>query len=352
MLDQQPSKQTPSWTFGLFLNMGANLGSTTEDVFRFTLTQAELADDLGYHDLWVTEHHFIPFGINPSALTASAFLLGRTKNLRVGTAVALSPLYHPLDLAERTAVIDQFSGGRFDLGIGRGGYLKDYSVFSIDTARWDQEPDATAEVLLNAWQHREVGSHNPHFCFDHVAVQPPPFTKPHPPLYLATSSERGIAFAAEHGLGLQHYFATPAQQRLKVETQYRDLYRSIQAPPAHVHTLITLITDDEKRVRCRLTEALTKSFQDGDWPAVPQSKNRHVDQDGNPLDRRAMAAGVAQSALIGSPEQVALDLKRFMAQTGARRLVLYMEAVAEVDTTLTSIQRFATEVIPLLSDDI
>lgn len=350
MLDQPSSERMPSRTFGLYLNMGANLGDTAEEVFRFTLDQAELADRLGYYDIWVTEHHFIPFGINPSALTASAFLLGHTKNLRVGTAVTLSPLYHPVELAERTAVIDQFSRGRFDLGIGRGGYVKDYHVFSIDTARWDQEPDATAEVLIDAWQHREVDADHRHVQFDQVVVQPPPFTKPHPPLFLATSSDRGIAFAAKHSLGLQHYFATPMQQRIQVEAQYRDCFGSSKMPPAHMHTLIVLVTDDEKRARCRLTEALTQSFQDGDWPAVPQAIKRHVDPDGNLLDRRTMATSVAQSAFVGPPGQVAHDLKTFIEQTGARRLVFYMESVAETDTTLISIERFATEVVPLLKD--
>ncbi|MEM7018265.1 MAG: LLM class flavin-dependent oxidoreductase [Pseudomonadota bacterium] len=103
-------------SYGIFLNMGANLGKTPEDVFQLTLEQAMLAEELGFHDLWLTEHHCIPFGINPSAITASAFLLGKTSRIRVGTAVTLSPLYHALEIAERTALLDQFSGGRFDLG--------------------------------------------------------------------------------------------------------------------------------------------------------------------------------------------------------------------------------------------
>lgn len=119
-------------TYGLFLNMGANLGSSTEAVFQKTLEQARLAETLGYHDLWVTEHHCIPFGINPSALTASAFLLGRTERIRVGMAVVLAPLYHPLVIAEQSALLDQFSGGRFDLGLGRGGYLLDYQLLELD----------------------------------------------------------------------------------------------------------------------------------------------------------------------------------------------------------------------------
>lgn len=110
-------------TFGLFINTGAQTGRTHADVFALALAQAELAESLGYHDVWVTEHHFIPFGINANALTLAGFLLGRTNRLRVGTAVTLAPLYHPLQLAEQVAILDQVSGGRLDFGIGRGGYL-------------------------------------------------------------------------------------------------------------------------------------------------------------------------------------------------------------------------------------
>ena len=94
-------------TFGLFLNMGANLAPTTAGVFDLTLREADAAEQLGYDELWVTEHHFIRFGINPSALTTAGFLLGRTERIRVGTAVTLSPLLHPVEMAERSATVGE-----------------------------------------------------------------------------------------------------------------------------------------------------------------------------------------------------------------------------------------------------
>src|ERR1044071_3751281 len=97
--------------FGVLLNMVSPLGATARAVATLTLAQAQLAEDLDYDELWVTEHHFIRFGINPSALTTAGFLLGRTTRIHVGTSVVLSPLCHPVELAERTALLDQLSGG-------------------------------------------------------------------------------------------------------------------------------------------------------------------------------------------------------------------------------------------------
>lgn len=326
-------------TYGLFLNMGENLGANAEEVFALTLEQAQLAESLGYHDLWLTEHHCIPFGINPSAITASAFLLGATKRLRVGTAVTLSPLYQALEVAERAALLDQFSGGRFDLGIGRGGYLKDYELFDLDPARWDREPIHTAKSLTDIWRNRDLSRLTPNS--GESIFQPAPLSDPHPPLFLATRSKEAIEYAAQHSIPLQHYFAVPAQMRVQQE----DLYRETNAGEIdHLHTLVVIVGDDEARLRDALIRSLTESFQGGNWPHVPQASNRHVDGDGQPIDRSEMAQSVAANAIVGPPGRVREQLDQFIELTGAGRLVLFMEAIADPEITRSSIRRFMEEV--------
>lgn len=332
-------------SFGLFLNTGGNLGPTPEAVFDLTRRQAELADATGYDQLWLTEHHFIRFGISPSSLTAAAFMLGATQRMRVGTAVVLSPLCNPIELAERAALLDQLSGGRFDLGIGRGGYVRDYDVLGIDTARWDDEPEATARTLLDLWLGRDGLA---------AELQPPARTAPHPPLLMATSSEKGVAFAAEHGVPLQHYFATPVASRLAVEAMYAERARTAgsDAAPAHVHSLIVLVTDSslpDDVARERLAAALTESFRAGDHPKVPQAPDRHVGPDGRRLEPAQMVDYVVQGAIIGPPGQVVDELGAFIDASGARRLALYQEAIADPALILASIERFASDVAPQLT---
>lgn len=322
------------------LNMGAALGPRPEDVFRVTVAQATSAEQLGYEHLWVTEHHFIRFGINPSALTAAAFLLGRTSRIRVGTAVVLSPLYHPVELAERAALLDQFSDGRFALGLGRGGYRQDYEVLDIDFARWDGEPHGSARRIVDLW-----------FGSGSVNIEPAPLTKPHPELLLATSSPAGIAFAAENGIALQHYFATPAGARVELERRYSEFSGDTGARPEHLHTVLAIV-DERPDARKRLNAALRTSFKDGDHPHVPQGANRHVGPDGRPLNADAMADVVAAGAIIGSPDQVVDELGRFIETTGARRIAVFHEAIAEPGATLKSLEDFALSVRPQLSSDV
>lgn len=339
-------------TFGLYLNFGANLGQTPDEVFDLSIAEADLAHDCGYDELWLTEHHFIRFGINPSSLTAAGFFLGRSDRMRVGTAVTLSPLLHPVEIAERAALLDQLSGGRFDLGIGRGGYLRDYEVLGVDVARWDEEPATTARILLDAWQNAEASSSASGVGFDPVRVEPRPFTTPHPPLLMGTTSTPALEFAAANNLALQHYFATPADARVAVEQGYAALQASNGAsastPPRHLHCLMVVVTDDEAATRERLTRQLMQSFRDGDHPHVPQAPQRHVDADGKPFDRDAMATWVANQAIVGRPSAVVDRLGEFLATTGASRLALYMEAVADRPTILSSIERFAADVAPQL----
>lgn len=315
-------------TFGLFLNLGANLGQTPEDVFALTLKQAQLAEALGLHDLWVTEHHFIDFGINPSALTTSAFLLGRTERIRVGTAVTLSPLYHPVELAERGALLDQLSGGRFDLGLGRGGYLKDYEVLDRPVACWDSEPVATAERILSCWSSGMV---------DDVPLKPPVRSGVIPSLYLATGSEPGISFAAQHGLGLQHYFAAPAEARVATQKKYED---AGGADLSHMHALLVVVDDAPDQARAQLQAALTESFREGNHPHVPQAKP-HRDAEGNRIPSEALAKGAAEQAIIGPPSQVEDELGTFVETTGAKRLVVYAEAIASEAAMLRTIETVA-----------
>ncbi len=319
-------------TFGLFLNMGANLAPTTAGVFDLTLREADAAEQLGYDELWVTEHHFIRFGINPSALTTAGFMLGRTERIRVGTAVTLSPLLHPVEMAERSALLDQLSGGRFSLGLGRGGYRKDYDVLGVDFARWDDEPASSARQILTHWAPESD-------------LQPAPLTQPHPELLLGTTGAAGLELAARNGLALQHYFAMPAEPRVQIEQAYRSF--DPVGDPRHLHTL-TVIVDDDPDIRHRLEKVALQSFKDGDHPHVPQAPEFHVGPDGKPLTSEDQVKMAVHAAIVGSVEQVVDGLGRFIETTGARRLAFYAEAIADADITMRTITDLSEKVIPQL----
>src|SRR6266536_1091299 len=102
------------------------------------------AERAGLTSAWVAEHHFISYGVCPSALALAANLLGRSHRLEVGTAVCMLANRHPVALAEETALLDHLSGGRFHLGVGRGGPGSTWRCSAPDEeVTLSGEPDGT-----------------------------------------------------------------------------------------------------------------------------------------------------------------------------------------------------------------
>src|SRR5438046_4225932 len=120
--------------FGLFFLMQRDEEWSEQSVFDSGLEQMLSAEALGYSSVWIAEHHFNDYGLCPWPPVLAAFVAARTTTMRLGMGVSLLPLHHPVDLAEQLAVLDVVSGGRLDVGIGRGGTLQDYQTFRSERA--------------------------------------------------------------------------------------------------------------------------------------------------------------------------------------------------------------------------
>ena len=333
--------------FGLFLNNGVFDGVDDAAALQLSVDSARLAESLGYDRLWVTEHHFIDFGVCSSALTLAGFLLGLTQRIRVGTAVVLAPLVHPITLAEQVALLDQVSGGRLDLGLGRGGYSLDYDVLSVSTERWSVGVEATLTAVLDALSKRDVTSENELFPYQSVTVRPRPRTQPHPPVYVATATPEAVEVAARLRLPLQFYFTADTESRVKTIESYRSFAREHgwDGDIDHLHSIPCLVEDDEASARERMSAGLIASFNTGNHPGL---QDPALDLQARAEQNRDYAPQVIAQSPVGPPERVIGWLDEFVAATGARNFALYMEPLGEPQATLESIRRFAAEVMPRL----
>src|SRR5258708_34989665 len=118
--------------FGLFFLMQRDEQWSEQAVYHSGLEQMLAAEPLGYHSVWIAEPHSTDYGLCPAPPVLASFVAARTTSLRLGMGVSLLPLHHPVDLAESLAVLDVVSGGRLDVGIGRGGTLQGYQTLPTD----------------------------------------------------------------------------------------------------------------------------------------------------------------------------------------------------------------------------
>jgi len=333
--------------FGLFLNNGVFESVDDAPALQLSVDSARLAESLGYDRLWVTEHHFIDFGVCSQALTLAGYLLGLTQRIRVGTAVVLAPLVHPITLAEQAAILDQVSGGRLDLGLGRGGYSLDYEVLSVPTERWSVGIEAIVMAVVDALSNRGVTSDNELFPYQSVTVRPRPRTQPHPPVYVATATPEAVEVAARLRLPLQFYFAADTESRVKTIEQYRGFAQEQgwDGDIDHLHSIPCLVEDDEASARKRMSAGMLASFNTGNHPGL---QDPDLDLSERAAMTPALVAGVIGQSPVGPPGQVVDWFDDFITATGARNVALYMEPLGEPQATLESIRRFAVDVMPRL----
>jgi len=171
-------------------------------VYVRALERIEIMDRTGYDAVWLAEHHFSSFSVCPSVHMVGTLAAARTRRLRIGTAVSLAPFYHPLRLAEEVALLDLLSGGRVNWGAGRGFARVEFTAFGVPPEESTSRFRETVEIVLRAWTDERLSFSGRHFHFDNIEVLPKPAQRPHPPVWMAASSESAIEWAASRGLSI------------------------------------------------------------------------------------------------------------------------------------------------------
>jgi natural product biosynthesis luciferase-like monooxygenase protein len=187
------------------------------------IEQIVWADELGFATVWLTEHHFSPYGGTlPNPAVFGAAIAARTRRIRIGTAVTVLPLHNPLLVAEDFAMLDVLSGGRFDFGIGRGSVQAEFEEFGIEHKDSAAVLLEAIDAILAAWQPGPLQHDGPRFTVPRpIDVLPKPVQRPHPPVWVGASrTPDTFAWAGRRGFNLMvlPYMMPPAdlQERLEI----------------------------------------------------------------------------------------------------------------------------------------
>src|SRR5438034_4245284 len=186
---------------GLFTEFQCPPGMDEAQAFDESLAQMTAAEDLGFDAVWLAEIHFQKGrSVLASPLVIAAAIAKLTRRVKIGIAVQILPLAHPLRLAEDVATLDHLSKGRLDFGVGRSGLPEHYERFNIPYSESRERFQATLDILLKAWTEDRFTYEGKYFQFRDVCAMPKPYQKPHPPLRVAATTQETYSMVGRMGM--------------------------------------------------------------------------------------------------------------------------------------------------------
>jgi alkanesulfonate monooxygenase SsuD/methylene tetrahydromethanopterin reductase-like flavin-dependent oxidoreductase (luciferase family) len=325
--------------FGIFDHIDAN-GMAIGEQYAQRLRLVELYEKLGFYCYHLTEHHATTLGMASSPSVFLAAASQHTHTIKLGTLVYLLPLHHPVRLLEEIGMLDQLAGGRFQLGVGRGGQPAEHSRFGL--AEEDLGPifEEGLAILMQGLTGELKAHKGTYYDIPDVPLRIHPVQQPHPPLWYGTASSHRNAWAAEHDVNL--LCLIPNARSRDVFDDYREkLAARGKAEPfiGLARQLIVAPTDAEaERIAERAWQPFVKSFN---WLV------EHLARPTFPIAQTFAGAVDMGLAFAGSPASVRDFVARARDQADANYLALEIAFgdISEEEAGQTA-RLFASEVMP------
>jgi len=210
------------------------------EIYYEMMDQVPFAEEMGLSSVWMADHQFRSEWSHSSAPDVTlAALSQRTSQIRLGIAVAVPPVQHPLHTAARVATLDIISKGRVDLGVGRSAYPYQMAAFGTPLRDATALVDEALEIIPRAWAEGEFSFEGKHFKIPPREVHPKPIQKPHPPIWLGCSQEDTFRKAGELGLGALAMVGGGAKRLGELIRIYREAISRAQPVGQLVHNRVS-----------------------------------------------------------------------------------------------------------------
>lgn len=355
--------------FGLLYEIGS-IDTSREGILKAyenTIAQIKLADELGFDYVWLVEHHFTtPFSFSIAPEVFLGALARETKNIRLGfgISVLVPGMNHPIKVAERTAVLDYLSGGRVDLGTGRSGGWGELGGFDANPHITKESWDEYVRAIPKMWTEKTFSHKGRFFNMPEREVVPKPYQDPHPPMWVAVTSEGTEIDAAERGLGSFGLSMGGYASQEKKINNYRHIIRNCDPVGSFVNEQVQttnfMFCDEDPKRAGQIGRNLLDSFNFGTSHGVPvkevfSSPTYQVGGFLPTLRQEALGAtddtGIPPGLAIGDPDRIIGVIKQWesIGVDGLNFVVQAMESVEQEDV-LNSMRVFAREVMPKFKD--
>jgi alkanesulfonate monooxygenase SsuD/methylene tetrahydromethanopterin reductase-like flavin-dependent oxidoreductase (luciferase family) len=326
--------------------------------FRDTLEQAVYAEALGFESVWPVEQHFISdLSILSAPLLFLAAVAERTKTLRLGIAIILLPLSHPIRVAEEIATLDVLSNGRVEFGIGRGAIPAHFSGFGIPQAESRDRFVEGLEVVLGAWTNERLSYHGRFFQVDNLMVVPKPVQQPYPPLRVACNSPD--TFEQMGRLGYKIFAASQVNPYRRIK-EFLSIYNDARAAAGHPSptpddfTLLTplYVAENDAQIRQDMEPSVRHLLQTAssllESAAVPDKVAAHIREVAERSRHLTYDRMSETMAIFDSPERCVERLGRLQEDFKMDRTICWFNPGGRVphERVMRSMELFAAKVMP------
>jgi len=250
--------------FGISIATAATPGMSTAEALHRVVEFCRFAEELGFDGYHAAEQHFTPYVVNPDSLQLFTYVAAKTKTLKFCSAVAVLPLHHPIQFAERAALLDVLSEGRLSVGIGRGYQRRAFEGYNVPMEDSAERFDEYLDIVKRAWGPEPFTYDGRYYKnAEPISVNPKPFQKPHPPIWVAGVSFHSLEKIGRGDYGFIKNFADNLDTCRQQVEAYRAARRAAGLPASGDRARIgrqTCVLDDAKEANA-LAETYAREFQ-------------------------------------------------------------------------------------------
>jgi alkanesulfonate monooxygenase SsuD/methylene tetrahydromethanopterin reductase-like flavin-dependent oxidoreductase (luciferase family) len=348
--------------FGMFHEFPSLPGRTESEAFDEALEQVDAAERLGLDVMWLAELHFEPRrSVLSAPLSIASAIAARTRRMKIGIAVQVLPLCHPLRLAEEAATVDQLSHGRLIFGVGRSGVAQTYEAYGVSYAESRERFREILDIIEQAWTKTSFSYEGKYYRFKDVAVVPKPYQKPVPPIRIAASTPDTFPAIGRRGAAI---FAsvrhTTWSDLAKQIRSYHDAWEEA-GHPGRGQVFVsapTYLAETDERARAEPNESIMHFYREQANllegaaklvdPETAARRMRRVEQ----LRNLDYDEAVRSNALVGTPAKIAEQLTALKKEIGLSGILAELNCGGLIphEKVVTALRLLCKEVKPRFSD--
>ena len=332
------------------------------------LEEVTYAEEIGMTSVWFVEHHFRSEWSHSSApdITLAA-ISQRTSQMRLGIAVVLAPLHHPLNIASRMATLDVISNGRVDLGIGRSGYPYQMQPYGSDLKDVSGMVEEYLKVIPGAWTEEEFSFEGQYYHIPPREVVPKPIQKPHPPIWQACSQDETARKVGEQGLGCLAQTSVGPERAEQIIRIYKEAIKNPTPVTKMVHNrvagnTVAFCSENRGKAQERAAELIdwyryqqrlrdAKVWQSYDPAKVPDDYQWHYQRSQGDAVRRDETPSIdlvkdGGRFCIGNPDDCIEYIEKYEAMGVDEMMPLFQVGPVTHEEVMESLRLFGKYVVP------